>query len=150
MAVYQAESDRPIAIAKMEVTDARFGFEAVRSVTLTLTRRDNDGTQGLLLMFMGEGAPSGKIPRVVFLEVTKTMEDDCGSTAIYASRANQDPINGARWNIRLVDHRTRNCNDVKPHMWEASVRQGVVGWCGTGDATMELVGDPGRCQINAR
>ena len=85
---------------------------------------------------------------VVELAVVDVTEDECGSTIYHASLMQMDymyrpfdPNNQARFSLTLVDHSTRLCEDYKPNLWEANVREGW-GWCGTMDSTMEAVGNP--------
>ena len=106
--------------------------------------------------------PGGAISKK--LEITHVEKNDCGST-VYSAQLpidiresyqefkgllamtkdsglrNSDPVNGARFNLTLIDHRTRICEDHRAYAWEVSVREGY-GWCGTMDSVFEAVGNP--------
>jgi hypothetical protein len=128
----------PVKVYKMEATDKKFGFQSVTSdVTITISPAAT---------YMALDYTQGGQPRTVQLKITKTEAGDCGSTHVYASLENTERdargiATGPRYSVHLVDHSTRTCRDRKLYMFEATVRSGF-GWCGTGDSTMTLRGNP--------
>ncbi|HTL11384.1 MAG TPA: hypothetical protein VL588_02785 [Bdellovibrionota bacterium] len=140
-AVYQPGWERPVMKSDMRVISAEYGYENVEGVTLTLTRRDGANGYTGLIMETTEQADSTRVTtqHTVTLEVKGVSMDECGTTTIRAALPGQNPM-GARTTVTLIDHSTSKCRDHSEHAWEAHVRTGF-GWCGTGDATMDLEGD---------
>jgi hypothetical protein len=152
--IYIQDWERPVLTAEMDVVKARFAFENVNRVWLTATINSSKKSKlpytGLQLRFTHEDpsqqGQTREIMQVVNLEVNSVETDACGSRTIIANLPK--PKQGerhmglqARFSVVLTDHSTRLCEDYRPNLWEASVRQGF-GWCGTMDATMSLVGNP--------
>jgi hypothetical protein len=146
-AIYNPEWERPIFGAEMEITHTNRGFEGVSEVNLVLTKRDGENEMtGMILSFLQAHPLKGFIGEVEReLVITNISKDNCGSTIYNAQLATSHdlPLEDvqARFSISLTDHSTRLCEDYRPYGWEAHVREGY-GWCGTMDATMELVGNP--------
>lgn len=141
-AIYDPSWERPMLTAfDMEITDAQYGFEKAERVDLTLTKRD--GQKKATGIILSVDYAHSNAPVVNELKITDIRKDSCGST-VYSARLEDKKGNKgmeARMNVTLVDHAARLCDDYKPFRWEADVRQGY-GWCGTGDATMSLQGEP--------
>ncbi len=153
--------ERPIQRAEMKVDGAQGAFNDVKDVDLTLTRKDVELTAqdivprrlpvtGMIVEYTVDRNVGSDRDMLVQEERVKMVlvvdqqpsKDECGST-IYIGRLaseKKEPV-GARFSVVLRDHSTRLCEDLKPYRWEAHVRQGF-GWCGTGDAVMDLVGNP--------
>lgn len=140
-AIYDPSWERPVLAAEdMEIRDARFGFEKVIEASLVLTKRDGQKVPtGMNLSLRYRGSRTPKLTQLVIRHVG---HDDCGSIQYSAGLPQEEKNpNGARMSVFLTDHSTRVCDDMKKFQWEAHVREGF-GWCGTGDATMDLSGDP--------
>lgn len=167
-AMVQPGWERPILSAQMKKISAVGHFNFSRKANLTLTKKDGAiNPTGMRLELeeytvtppIGEptdptfGHPPFGHPaftaRSVKLKINNIETDGCGSTIYYARlmplvahpELTDAPTVGARFTITLKDHSTRICTDLQPNLWEAHVREGF-GWCGTGDATMDLVGNP--------
>lgn len=142
-----------IFTAKMSVTEAQYGFEGAYNVRLTLNKDPSlnrfDPPAVTLEYNQPSSDPLSGSPhhRTVILRVSRTETDTCGTVHYYADLSRTvDPDSravGARFHLHLADHSRRLCEDYKPFKWEADVREGF-GWCGTGDATMGLQGNPKR------
>jgi len=150
MAVYDPSWERPLFTSEMKVTHSEYGFKDVDQFSLTLTKRDGEKNYtGAIVKYKqevtGENQETFLIDVTKLLKVDQIEKDSCGSTLIYAQLAplnNQSPNPmGARYHLVLLDHSSRICKDYRPYLWEASIREGY-GWCGTGDSTMEGVGNP--------
>jgi len=152
LAIYAPNWERPILKAKMEVTHTEFGFQNVEDVVVTLTKRDGEkNATGVTIEYtLPLQADSEETSRIVKqLQIYNIEKDSCGSTMISArlpeSKVGEDnrPFHGmgARFNLTLMDHSTRICEDYRPYRWEIYAREGY-GWCGTGDSVIEAVGNP--------
>ena len=157
--------ERPIWESSMDKIASTEQFEGVVDVSLTLTKRDGEeNPTGLTLQYgLCAYCPAFATEQ---LEITHIEEIECGSTLYVAQlpvdtdapnltgmiqtayfdihKKVQDQSTAPilrRVSIVLTDHSTRYCEDLRPYIWEAEVREGY-GWCGTGDATMSLVGNP--------
>ena len=122
----------------MKVIDAAYGFKDVRRFDLVLTKKRSALKPTGMVALITEDHAS--LPRHVTLEITDSTRDACGSVTYIASLKDSRPMAG-RFSVVLHDHTFRKCRDFKPARWEAEVREGF-GWCGTGDATMEVAGNP--------
>jgi hypothetical protein len=150
--------ERPIKKAEMKLVDSQGHFGDAQDIDLTLTRRDGKNgpnklkVTGMVLEYTinsTQGYRDGvdvvtplREKRVLIVDQAPT-KDSCGSSIYYGQLAKQGQNKDVqvRFNVVLVDHSTRICKDFRPYRWEVSVREGY-GWCGTMDATMELVGNP--------
>ncbi len=137
--IYDPNWERPIlGDHDMKIEAAQFGFEDVTQAGLTLTKRDGQTEPTGILVNLNDG---GAV-RSIQLTITSIEKDaSCGSVRYVASLGKQSKSMGARFNVVLEDHTTRVCDDARPGIWEANLREGY-GWCGTGDATLYLVGNP--------
>jgi len=160
-AVYQEGWDRPVEQAQLKITHGINGFADLDEAKLTHTVQDGSGITKFTIEYLD---PESEKMVSKKLEITHVEKNDCGST-VYSAQLpidiresyqefkgllamtkdsglrNSDPVNGARFNLTLIDHRTRICEDHRAYAWEVSVREGY-GWCGTMDSVFEAVGNP--------
>ncbi|HBQ20922.1 MAG: hypothetical protein A2Z91_08715 [Deltaproteobacteria bacterium GWA2_38_16] len=154
--------ERPIFGAAMEKVDAQGHFELASNIFLELTKRDsyrayNTDPTGMLLTYTVPSVKLSSDESDQFvsqkLVITDKRDVGCGSVQYIASLRPEPilhylPVEKTRemqhrFTVVLIDHSQRVCEDYRPYLWEASVREGY-GWCGTMDATMEIVGNPER------
>ena len=149
-AISQPGYERPLYSAQMEKVNARGHFELAQNVRLMMTQLDESETPtGLRLSYVNsmlEQFPEATGYSSVDLTIVETREIGCGSVQHIARlrqpNDHRDSIyNQHRFTVVLIDHTRRICEDYRPYLWEASIREGY-GWCGTMDATMELRGNP--------
>lgn len=145
--IYNPSWERPILTAPdMVIEQGRFGFKDLDRAGLTLTQRDGSAEPtGIIVNLSYVRKAEGDSNRTIRLAVTNVSKDACGSKTIVAQLPTSKPTEPRglyhRFSVVLTDHSQRLCEDYRPYMWEAKVREGY-GWCGTMDATMSLYGNP--------
>ena len=140
--------ERSIAKATMAVLNtegARFSLSKEAVLDLQKHNMSDDPTKIVLFIYYKSEMEHPLMPEIVEFEIYGGGIDLCGSTHYMAKKAVPRPIpmhrNQERYTIELIDHTTRKCKDLRPHIWEAKIRYGE-GWCGTMDSTLDLGGDP--------